>query len=210
MPATTTPTYDGTTGGGFLSADPDANRLYDNVQAVVPGLNFSLLQMMLWNTIEDFYIRSTLERRWQSWQMANGIQEVVFNPYDENWLVAWLLDYTGLNNALVIPPATIVDVCSGAVGLRQGTVLLALKPTSFAASLPASLWSTWFEAIKSGTLARLYELPAKPWSNPQIAVEKMREYRAGVSQARSYAQNQYTDGGGRWSFPYFARGRRKQ
>jgi hypothetical protein len=205
MSQTTTPTYNSS---GFLGSDPNVNRLYDNVQATLPGVTLPVVQMMAWNAVEDFYIRSTCERRIMNWQMAAGVQEIDLNPYDETWLVAWVLGYNGLHKSHVIPPATIRDLEYPA-NPRWGEVLLALKPINFNTNLPVNLFSNWFETILAGTLARLLMQPSKPWSSPQLAQYQGRMFARGIAEARAIADAEYTDGPGRWRFNYFANGRRK-
>lgn len=202
---TVTPTSDLSS---FLSEDPGLSRLYDNVQAVIPGTILSQVKMHAWNTIEEFYQRSTVERRYVNWQMAIGVQSVDFNPYDETWLVSWVLSLSGLYRWEVIPPGKVQDLMSPD-NIRHGRALLALTPVAFAAEMPHMLMSQWFETVLDGTLARFFNTPAKPYSSPQLAQYHQRRYYAGISRARAFAQQQNTDGPGRWGFPYFAGGKRK-
>ena len=204
---TTTPTADTST---FLGSNPGLDRLYDNVMAVVPAVGFTLVKMMAWNTIEEFYLRSTAKRETVYWEMAIGVSSVDFNPFDATWLVAWILEYTDLFRARIVMPGLLIDTQQPAT-LRKGSALLALKPVSFSTNLPLELFEQWFETILDGTLFRLYATPAKPYSSPQLAAYHGGRYRGGVSRARAIAQGGYTDGG-RWSFPQaqgFALGKRK-
>ena len=202
---TPTPTDDLST---YLGSDPGVERLYDNVQSQVAGVTLAAVKMAAWNTIEDFFIRSTMRREIVFWEMAVGISMVDFNPFDENWLVSWVLEFSGLSRGKVVPPGQLWDL-SYPSGLRQGKVLLALRPVSFDIDYPPELWANWFEVILSGTLARLYAQPAKPFSSPQLAGVHMNRFEAGVKRARDVAQRGNTNGPGRWCFPYFAGGRRK-
>jgi hypothetical protein len=209
MSGTTTPTSDLST---FLGTDPGLERLYDNVQSSVPAVTLSLVKLAAWNTIEEFYLRSTAKRELVFWQMAPGVQSIDFNPFDANWLVAWLLDFCGLFSWKVDMPGCLIDL-NQPLQQRQGTALLALKPASFSAAFPQELFVQWFEVILDGVLFRLYGQPAKPYSSPQLAQYHGQRYRRGIADARSIAQRQYTNGPGRWNFPReqgFAMGRRKQ
>lgn len=211
MSTTTAPTYDDS---GFLGPHPDVARLLDNVQAEVPAVGLEIVKMAAWNTIEEFYIRSTFRRETVYWEMGTGTSEVNFNPYDSKWLVAWLLFFDGIPRFRVHPPARVTDAFPP-TSYRSGSALLALKPCSWDAVYNCScdtseLWSNWFEVIKDGVLYRLFKQPAKPWSSPQLAEYHGKEYRAGIARARATAQAGYNgDPGGRWAFPQFARGRRK-
>lgn len=205
IPPTPTPTSDLTS---FLGSSPGLNRIYDNVQAQVPAVILSLVKLEAWNTIEDFYIQSTFRRELVSWQMGIGVQAVDFNPYDENWLVAWVLQVQGLHRYKIDVPGRMTDL-ENPSGVRNGDALLALKPVSYSAALPDDLFQQWFECILDGVLHRLYRMPAKPYSSPQLAAWHGARYRMGCTRARAIAQAGYTNGAGRWNFPYFASGRRK-
>lgn len=202
---------DFTIGGGdpsdsFLGDDPGATRIYDNIMAVLPGVQLSAIKMQLWNTIEEFSLRSTVLRDTVNWIIAAGSDRVDLNPYDENLLVCWVLGQQGLFRWTVLSPGTLVDLTGETAQTRTGTALVALKPASFAVTLPDTLWSTWFEVILDGTLARLYGQPARPYSSIQLASYHLGRYRGGVNRARHTAQRASMP---TWRFPYFARGRRR-
>ncbi len=203
MSATVTPSA---SSASFLGANPSMNRLYDNIQALVPGISLPVLQMEAWNTIEDFYIRSTARRAEIEFQMAIGVNQIDLNPYDETWLVAWVLSVHGIHHPKIIPPATIIDRFNP-TALRQGRALLALKPVSFNTALPEDLFSNWFEFILAGTLSRLHSQIAKPYSNPQAAAAYGKRFNHGINRARDTANRGYSEGPSRWHFPYFSRGR---
>src|SRR3954469_5794754 len=122
MAQTTTPSSDLST---FLGSDPGLERLYDNVQSQVPTVGLAAVKMAAWNTVEDFYIRSTSRRETVYWQMAVGISLVDFSPLDEAWLVAWVLSFCGIHRGKVVPPGELWDLDYPS-GARKGTVLRAL------------------------------------------------------------------------------------
>jgi hypothetical protein len=207
MAQTVTPVYAET---NYVGEDPELARLYDNVQAMVPAVLLPVVKMVVWNTIEDFYIRSTWRRELLNWCLPDRVTCIDFNPYDGDWLVCWILDIYGHGRYAVKPPAQLIDVQTPPVsGTREGQVLVALKPVSIDAEFDPMLFSTWFETILDGVLHRLYLQPAKPYSSPQLAQAHGRRYRSGVQGARAIAQKQYTNGPGRWVFPYFGTGVRK-
>lgn len=207
---TTTPTA---TLDTALGTDPNVERIYDNVQVQVPAVMLSVIKLSLWNTLEDFFIQSTLKRVRVFWKMAPDVQTIDFDPYDDTWNVAWVLHYDGLSNAQVEPPALLRDLTYPVPEVeRGGRAWLALKPASFEAirlGVGSEVWSTWFEAILAGTVYRLCSQPAKPYSSPELARLNAALYNRGKQQARDTARRGFTDGGGNWRFPYFAGGRRR-
>jgi hypothetical protein len=208
MSQTVTPSYSLNASLGY---NPGLARLYDNVQAIVPAVDLPLIQMMAWNVIQDFYQQSTAKREIVFWQMAPGVSQLDFNPFDANWLVAWVMNVTGLTKFKIDMPATITDLHNPS-GPRHGEVTLALVPVNFNADLPPELFSQWFETILDGVLFRLYSTPTKPYSSPQLAIYHGKRYRKGIAQAKGVAQHGFTSGGGIWQFPHaqsYATGRRK-
>lgn len=224
MSGSVTPTYNA---NAFLGPNPGLNRLYDNIQATVPAVQFPLVQMEVWNVIEDFYIKSTWRRENIFWELSPGDFVVDFNPFSAVWLVSDILNVSGLHNFRIIPPGQLIDAsiesfngsadntAAANASQRFGSALLALKPVSLAAVnnsgfVDDSLFSKWFETLMDGVLWKLYSMPAKPFSSPQMSQYHGARFRRGVAAARGMAQTFYAGGGGsRWRYPYFAAGRRK-
>lgn len=206
MSATVTPSDDLQTS---LGSDPGLERLYDNVQLVVPGgVTLSLIKVAAWNTIEEFALRSTCFRVEVSWAMPIGTSQVDFNPYSSDMTACWVLGQCGLTAWRVEAPACLVDL-RAPTAARTGTAILALKPISFDANLPAELWINWFETILDGTCFRLYGMPNKPWMNTQLATYHGTRFRQGINRARDVAARAWSPQQPAWRFPMFAHGRRK-
>ena len=207
MSATVTPSDDLQT---TLGSQPDIERVYDNVLAIVPAVTFPLVKMALWNAIEEFARRSVHFRETVHWTMGIGVGSVDFNPYSATMSVCWVLSQTGLYRWQIDPPARLVDLVSPQTTLRTGDAIVALKPVSLEADLPQHMWTQWFETILDGVLGRLYALPAKPWSNGQLAQYHGTRFRQGLNRARDIAARGYSNQQPNWAFPVIAKGRRKQ
>jgi hypothetical protein len=191
---------------------PDVDRLYDNVQTMLPAVTLPVIEMELWNTVQEFCIRSTYFRSKTYWFMAPGISTVDFNPFDVNTLVTWVLYVNGLTHWEINPPAQLVDF-NTPTAIREGFAILSLRPRSFDEvklnALP-ELLTTWFETMLDGTLGRLYAMPAKPWSAPPLAQYHGTRFRQGINRARDIAERLHShQQSPRRAFPYFAHGRRK-
>jgi len=196
-----------TPGALFQSSSADLDRLLDNVGAMVPGLTTDVLTMVAWNTIEDFYQRSTYRREHVYWQLDPQQIVLNFDPYDSNWRVCRFLYFSGLQNVKFIPPGRVQDVTYPTPDTeRTGEALLALKPNNLNVALPYDVWTTYFEALMNGVLHRLYMQPGKPYSDMQAAQLHGRLYRSGISSARADAQAQHLREGSSWQYPYFAVG----
>jgi hypothetical protein len=184
-----------------------AARVYDNVQAKLPAVQLPVIQMELWNVVQEFCRLSSYFRVEVNFFMQPGQQMVDFNPYSSDMSVYQVLDVKYLPSYRVEPPAMLINTGS-VLTVTQGWALLALKPTEFG-TLPPILFDLWFEAMLNGTLARLFAQPQKPYTNPQLAETHMRIFRAEVRRAKDQAERYNSGQQPTWCFPYFARGQRK-
>lgn len=71
-------------------------------------------------------------------------------------------------------------------------ITVALKPTQDAKTLPDQLYEDNLEAIRAGTLARLFSAPGKEWSNPQAGVYYRNEYERAKRKEKAERLNDYT------------------
>jgi hypothetical protein len=203
MSATTTPSD---SGRSFLGEQPGAERIYDNVQNVCAGSALPAIKMALWNTIEEYAIKSTAWRQTLVWTLAAGNSSICFNPIDADTLVAAVMQVSGLAHYLVDPPATLIDK-DPPISARTGEVIVSTKPASFTSNMPDDLYSNRFEAILDGTLSRMFTQPAKPWTSVQLASYHGRRYRSAIIAAHAAANGAHSGQAG-WRFPAFASGRR--
>jgi hypothetical protein len=192
---------------------PDVERLYDNIQMMLPAVTLPVIEIDLWNAVQEFCIRSTYFRSKVYWQMAPGVSTVDFNPFDVNTVVVWVLHVEGLTDWEINPPAQLVDFAPPTAN-REGFAILALRPRAFDEvklnTLP-ELFTTWYETMLDGTLGRLYAMPAKPWSAPPLAQYHGTRFRQGINRARDIAERLHSQQQSRRrNYPYFAAGRRKQ
>jgi hypothetical protein len=194
----------------WLGVDnPDISRLLDNIQTLVQGATTDMVSMQVWNTIEEFYQRSTLRREHVYWKMDPGVYTLNFDPWDGHWRVCRFLQFRGLSHVKFEPPGRIRDLTYPANAERTGEILLALKPVSIEVSLPYDVWTEHFEALLHGSLYRLYIQPQRPWSDPQSAKLEYTLYMRGIQSARAKVQSGNLTDGVLWRFPYFATGKLK-
>lgn len=88
-----------------------------------------------------------------------------------------------------------------------GTVLYAdaaLAPLSSTAQLPSVAASHHFEAILEGSLARLFLMPNKPWTDLMQAAVYTRSFRRRCMEFRAISDSGYTRADPPWRFPPFA------
>ena len=70
--------------------------------------------------------------------------------------------------------------------------------------MPEQFATTWYEPIFDGCVGKLYSMPKKPWSNPQLAMYHLRRFRNGMAAARDATRHNHTSAETRFSFPRWA------
>jgi len=196
------------TGPEFFRTKNDITRLFDNLQALMPGLTNDMASLAIWNAIEDFYMKSAYERQLVYWVLNPGETQLHFDPYDKagDWRVCRFMGFTGLNKPKFVPPGLVIDLTSPPDTTRNGEAYLALKPNSIDTALPYDVMTTYWETLLNGALHRLYMQPGKPYSDLNASQAHGRLYRSGIASARADAQARHVREGSSWSFPYFATG----
>lgn len=72
---------------------------------------------------------------------------------------------------------------------------------------PDWILDKYYKDIVAGVLAAMMAQPAKPYSNPQLAILNGRKFAAGVSEGKAQAVHGQLYDGQRWRFPGIMRGR---
>lgn len=65
------------------------------------------------------------------------------------------------------------------------TMTLVLQPKLGVNSVPSEILVKWDQALQAGALGYLLDIPGQPWSNPQQAALRKREFQSGISNARA-------------------------
>ena len=74
-------------------------------------------------------------------------------------------------------------------GTLSGTI--AISPTRSATDIDEDLFDRWLEGIVAGTQYRLFLMPDKSWTNPQLAAILMDKYETVIGHAQRYARNDH-------------------
>jgi len=181
------------------------DRIYDGIESVLPGVMHTVVQMALFDTIEEFCMRSTYWRGLFAWSMEPGQTTLDLNPPGASPLVRWVLEVRGLRCHRIAPTAVLIDT-SGTLDTsvaRSGTVWAACTPTQLE-NLPDWI-NDWTEGLRAGALFRLYSHPKKPYSDARQAPSYGKLFRSQIQLAKVEAQKLCSRDA--WHFPYFARGR---
>jgi hypothetical protein len=202
------------------------------VAQTVNGAPDTLITTHLLRVLNDFYTRSTGWRAVVGpYQVMTGIQEVDLNPVDQNTrlqfvLGAYMYPINGSGSPTPIYPTTRLPIgATPALPSRYfmqmpdqmllypvpdqtyGNVLYAyaaLVPTTLAATLPDISYTHHVDGLIDGVLARLYQIPKRPWSDKELAMMKMKSYRQAILMARDFANRGYGPSDTGFRFPPFA------
>lgn len=81
------------------------------------------------------------------------------------------------------------------------TVVVTKTSCRDAKKMPAEMATIWYEPIYDGCIGKLYSMPKKPWSNPQLAMYHLRRFRNGMAVARDAARHNHTSAETNFRFP---------
>ena len=68
---------------------------------------------------------------------------------------------------------------------------VAFKPQRGAVVFWEDIYKDWVEAIAAGAKYRLFQIPDKPWSNPELTLLNRVEYERGISTAKILVRRNY-------------------
>jgi hypothetical protein len=199
----------------FLSPPPDVRiqRILQNVQTHVPGAIENVIQLELYNCMDEFFKESNV------WT-----QDINFNVLGDNTTVSytivatnggtinrliWVKNSNGarVSNITMHVPGTIVlqNAMSTADTWTARVACTVIDPTD-SQNYPTNTADGWIydrygNVFQDGTIGRLMMQPAKPYSNQQLGIYHTRRFMNGVSLARSEAARQNLYGVQQWRFP---------
>ncbi|MGA3250360.1 MAG: hypothetical protein ABSD12_19765 [Paraburkholderia sp.] len=210
--------------------------IVQQVLQMMAGCPDALANNILQNVLRDFYSKSTGWREVLGpYYIASGVATIAYNPVDQysqvdRVLAAFLYpDTTGaytprglhirarekFSNIPNAPSGYYVDYPNGNIILdptpdqNYGAILqiyASLTPVINAGQLPAIAINKHFDGLFYGTLARLGEMPNKPWSvkNMQMLNEWKRTYARERNLARDFAERGYGSADMMRPYPNFA------
>ncbi len=198
----------------------------------VAGAPDTLISTHLQRVLTDFYTRSTAWRDYIGpISVIGNVNEYDLNPHTQNSqaqfvLGAFLFPYNGSNEPLPLgvstrklygitpgPPAKYYMQRPDQIVLypvpdtTYGPILnvyASMVPTNLAARLPNMSYTQHVDALVWGTLARLYAIPKRPWSDKELRDYYEKKYRREILIYRDEANRGYGPGDTGFRFPPFA------
>lgn len=231
------------------------DRLLQTLRVRVPGVTDGLLEVELFNILDEFFRRTSAWRFESNIDLQQGVNEYGFGT-PGNTVVVRLLGVS--QNGIPVPPSSAV---TGQIQSNIGTLVPSqifpdgdvvvpyevsdindshvfsyaiYRPnyiqivgtvdddaiqypldTVTALSLTTGclecdcgewnvdewMWDAFFHAWLHGTLGTLYGMPAKPWSNPQLALMHFKKFRNRMAYHKQEATKGFNYAVPSWSFP---------
>jgi hypothetical protein len=196
------------------------DRLYSDVKVSLPGVSDAVYAQELFRTFKDFCDQTNI---WQETVPITGMPNTTSYPFTVAGKGApnrLLLMY---DPALSNNPLDRRWVQHGVSMQVPGTIIVGYAPSqqtaweAIIAKTPTDpvtaskqpdieIEDQWIvddcrEALYYGVMARLQRQPTKPYTNPQLAADNMRQYISQRSKTRTDVIKKNTYGGQSWTFP---------
>lgn len=206
----------------MATLEPALIRIFDNLRLSLPGVLDGVLQIELWNVVDDYCRASNIWRETVAVDVTPDETEYDLVPETQNTEIArlmWLLDandgtgkavssYLTNDGTLVIKsaPAAATTYYAEIALTPASTVVAADNPYP---DVPDWVWIDHGTTIQAGVMARCMLQPAKPYTNAQLAATHAKMYRGGMLDARRETEKGNKYGAQRWSFPQAFAARRR-
>jgi len=201
------------------------------IHAKVPGAIEGYIYDQVKLVIKDFFQRTKAARRFLGpFSVSAGEAQLCLNPVDAYWNVILVMQVVRNGAALtqtnkaVIPRLFATEQTSStpsrfylepyhtikfwpqlAIDVEDIYVVAALTPRLRADNrIDQEVLDQHYEAIKAGTLQRLYEEPGKVYTNNTSAEYWGKKYRSELTRSRVIADTDYGPASQPWSFNSWA------
>lgn len=187
------------------------SRLLDNARIRLPGALDGLIQLELFNVIDEFCRTTNGYREILETDLVVGQSIYAIEPEDREILLV----YQTAHPTLGVTGAIFDD---GSIALPEAPVAadldyplmteVSLTPRHGASQdaslwLPAELYERWFNYLLDGVLWRMMSQIAKPYSSERMALYHSRRFRNGMAIARTRVVGDSEPNSVAWSFPAF-------
>jgi len=200
-----------------MATNPLIDRVMDQIRVKMPGALDGVTQMELWNTLDDFLVRTNVWTGETEVKLKVGKLEADLDSPTAGasiWRLMAVKNEDGTNypiKAWISTPGTITF----ASGVSEPKTIVATVALTVGdpgkrqvyPDVPDWIWGDYYDVIIDGTIGRLFGHPAKPYSNPQMALFHLKQYSAGCDQAKWMVNRGRRMEGQRWMFPQSYAGR---
>jgi hypothetical protein len=191
----------------------ESKRIRDNLRINLPGALDGVLQLELFNTVDEFCRGSMAWTETLSIPLIAG--QVTYLPTPANQVI--LTVYVGTHPTAdlsgmiydqeqfiltLITLPTAADVAAG--NLLLDVALAPTADTPVDSLLPGRLWTRFHQSIFHGCMGRMMSQKAKPYSDPTLGTYHLRRFHNFMALARANSDAGAVPDGQAWSFPKWA------
>jgi hypothetical protein len=203
-----------------MIAKADLKRLMDNIRIRVPGVLDSMIQLELFNAIENFLTQSLLWVENINFPVFYGTkigdQTIVEPEAGRIFQLQWVRNSQLIAQRMVMPEEGLlefVDIPSQDDTWTAQVAITCDDPTTREGYpvVPAWIVNKYWQGMVDGTLSRLYAQPAKPYTSDKLAIFHAQAAASARGRAKGEAAQMNLYRGQPWRFPQqFATKRRGQ
>jgi hypothetical protein len=145
-------------------------------------------------TIDTLYTTDNVEEYDLDTPYGAVLSDIIWVQYDGTPLSSktesQLLAYTSGTTAYysLLNPRVLKLAPTPSTG-KKAKIRAALKPKPSATAIRDYVYDEWSEAFYHGALQRLFVMPNKPWSSPELSLHHGAEFNEAVSTALNLATN---------------------
>jgi hypothetical protein len=191
-----------------MTASLDMVRLMNNARVHLPGAIDANLQLELFNVLNDFLQNSNVWQTTIPVPVVVGTSTYTLAPVTSasiSRLVAFKNSATlDVPATMAVPGTLVLNTIPSQSDASVATVALTVDDpldTDGNPIFPAWILNKYNTGILDGLIARMMMQPAKPYTNAQLAIFRMKKFIAAVSQAKFEALHANLNNGQTWRFP---------
>jgi hypothetical protein len=195
-----------------MTVSVEQTRLIENALVHVPGALEDMLELELFNTLDEFFKDSRCWLQEISVTTAVDDYDYTLTPTANTGTIVSLMHVltaadTPVSATMPSPPVLLLRYAPAQVETLTATVALSVVEPLDAdgyPNIPSWLMKKWGDGILSGLIGRMMIHPAKPYTNERMAIYHTRKFRGFIAKARAEARHQNLYGAQTWRFPQFA------
>jgi len=202
-------------------ASADLNRLMDNLRIKLPGALDGVLQLELFNTLDEFLKTSCAWQETIQFTTRDGVREYYLTPVGPAQIVRLMwVRYADeevrelyVEASMAIPGTLVLRHDPEPAKEMEARVTMTISDPVRRDGFPVVpdwIMAKYMDDIMDGVLGRMMGQIAKPYSSERMAVLHTRRFGGAMQRARAEVLHENVYGGQRWNFPQgFASGRQR-
>jgi hypothetical protein len=190
------------------------DRLMNNLRISLPGALDGVLKLEIWNMVNEWC------REGRGWREVIEVPLVIgddtytgIEPTETEIVHVESISHPTLDvmgslfefGSLILKTAPVAaDVASPIHLVAFLAPSLDADPANMESLVPEDMWSEHHQAFLHGVLGRTMSQPAKPYTNPTLAVYHLRAFKGAMAQNRYKVRVGGAVGAQNWRFPRWA------